>query len=505
MSESRRIRIIDLFAGPGGLGEGFSRVAGKLSFEIALSIEMERHAHRTLQLRAAYRLLREQNRLDEYYAYIRGEITEKAFRDTPWVQDAFEVAEDEAIRLELGPESREFALGRIKSALGSTGNWVLIGGPPCQAYSLVGRARNTNSEDFHLDTRHFLYREYLEVLETFQPAVFVMENVKGLLSANTTGRNMFQAIRRDLTGAGGPGNYRIFSVVTSGNNPEPRDFVVRSEDYGVPQARHRVILLGVRSDIHRKAGDPAVLMPAERRVSVSDMLGGMPVLRSRLSREDSQEDWIRTLHRTVERLRELQDNGDYADILTGMEDALVAVDSREELASGQQFLQAQAGTIDSPDLARFMEDPRIGGVLQHETRSHMPSDIKRYLFISTWAQRRGHSPRVQELPGFLRPRHANISRRSVPFADRFRTQLASEPANTIVAHMSKDGHAFIHYDPAQARSLTVREAARLQTFPDNYFFQGPRTTQYTQVGNAVPPYLAFQIAGIVADLLDKAA
>jgi DNA (cytosine-5)-methyltransferase 1 len=115
----------------------------------------------------------------------------------------------------------------------------------------------------------------------------------------------------------------------------------------------------------------------------------------------------------------------------------------------------------------------------------------------------GQAIKVNDLPSQLLPRHNNIGRHDTPFSDRFRVQHADAPSTTIVSHISKDGHYYIHFDAAQMRSLTVREAARLQTFPDNYFFRGNRTQQYHQVGNAVPPFLAKQLAGVVAALLKR--
>ena len=136
----------------------------------------------------------------------------------------------------------------------------------------------------------------------------------------------------------------------------------------------------------------------------------------------------------------------------------------------------------------------------------MAEDLHRYIFVSAFGKVFGRSPTLSDFPEELLPEHENVKgedRDLKKFADRFRVQLAEGPAKTITCHISKDGHANIHPDPAQLRALTVREAARIQTFPDNYFFEGSRTEQYTQVGNAVPPYLAHQIAAIVAELFDQ--
>ena len=122
----------------------------------------------------------------------------------------------------------------------------------------------------------------------------------------------------------------------------------------------------------------------------------------------------------------------------------------------------------------------------------MDLDVSRYAFVSSFGIQIGRSPRLADFPDYLLPNHKNV--KSNKFVDRFKVQLKNKPATTITSHISKDGHYFIHYDPSQCRSLTVREAARAQTFPDNYFFEGNRTQQYIQVGNAVPPFLSFLIA-----------
>lgn len=159
-------------------------------------------------------------------------------------------------------------------------------------------------------------------------------------------------------------------------------------------------------------------------------------------------------------------------------------------------------------LREWYLDRRVGGVLQHESRSHMASDLHRYMFAACFAKEHGVAPRLRQFPPRLLPDHENAKEvdgeEAVPFADRFRVQLGDQPAATIVAHIAKDGHYYIHPDPSQCRSLTVREAARLQTFPDNYFFEGNRTEQFTQIGNAVPPLLARKLGQVVSDLLKAA-
>lgn len=154
----------------------------------------------------------------------------------------------------------------------------------------------------------------------------------------------------------------------------------------------------------------------------------------------------------------------------------------------------------------WYSDSRLGGICNHESRSHMTDDLWRYFFCACFAAYHGDvSPKLKDFPAGLLPAHRNVDAavRNQKFNDRFRVQVASRPATTITSHIAKDGHYFIHYDPRQYRSLTVREAARIQTFPDNYFFEGSRTAQYSQAGNAVPPLLVLQIAGIVSSVLES--
>jgi DNA (cytosine-5)-methyltransferase 1 len=155
----------------------------------------------------------------------------------------------------------------------------------------------------------------------------------------------------------------------------------------------------------------------------------------------------------------------------------------------------------------WYRDRPLALLANHVSREHMPSDLVRYLFVAAFGEVTGSSPKLHDFPACLLPQHRNVDPLqpwNAIFKDRFRVQVEDHHSMTVTSHIAKDGHAFIHYAPEQCRSLTVREAARLQTFPDSYVFLGNRTSQYTQVGNAVPPYLAYQIAEIVANVLQRA-
>jgi len=187
-----------------------------------------------------------------------------------------------------------------------------------------------------------------------------------------------------------------------------------------------------------------------------------------------------------------------------MDIALRALSSRTLDVGALRVVRAENdGQTGVAPLDAWYRDGKLECWLNHDARGHMPSDLRRYVFAATYAQAHKTSPKghLQFSLSGLAPAHKNWE--SGKFSDRFRVQLEEQPATTITSHLSKDGHYFIHYDPSQCRSLTVREAARLQTFPDNYFFEGNRSQQFQQVGNAVPPLLANKIAAIVFDLVSK--
>jgi DNA (cytosine-5)-methyltransferase 1 len=507
----KTIPIIDIFAGPGGLGEGFSSFAKdeKPLFGIKLSIEMDEFAHKTLELRAFYRQFPVEQIPTSYYQYLRGEIKkDELFQEFPL---QFSNAQKEAWLTELGKTDRASVRSRIAEALDGEPNWVLIGGPPCQAYSLAGRSRmrNVNPWKYARDHRHKLYREYLQILADHQPPVFVMENVKGLLSSQRTKtikENTFNLILADLRnpsnaiyGTNSSLSYKLFSI--SHENPEkledikPENFVVHSEEYGIPQARHRIIILGIRSELGNV--DPQILPKAENAVSINAVIDDLPKLRSGLSKEDDSAEKWRNAIREIEKAQWVRSN--YLGLGDVAKSALLGIGT--DLNRGGRFTPER--TVPKKH-SEWYVDEQLNGICNHETRSHIREDLHRYFFAAVFAREKGRSPTLNDFPKELLPKHENVKHalKDFKFNDRFRVQISGKPSTTIVSHISKDGHYYIHYDPSQCRSLTVREAARLQTFPDNYFFEGNRTQQYHQVGNAVPPLLANKIAEIVYNVLE---
>ncbi|MHB8267468.1 DNA cytosine methyltransferase [Bradyrhizobium sp.] len=514
--------IVDLFAGPGGLAEGFSSIrtqGGGRPFFVALSVEKEASAYKTLLMRSFLRQF-ENGFPPEYYHFLNGDTDEPN-----WITsfpEEWNAALKETLNLELGSKDAAAEIDRRIDQIKKThnGNTLLIGGPPCQAYSLVGRARNRGIAGYKAsaDPRHFLYKEYIRILDRLRPAVFVMENVKGMLSSSVGGEGVFDLVLKDLA-AVGRGAYTLVPLSPRSNSSPQRkalqrpssDFVVRSEELGLPQARHRVIIVGIRKDITDQFNEnyfiKGLLRKSSTRVTVRNVLLGLPKLRSGVSgMEDSADTWRTEVVKKICVIAKLSPDMSKEQLRAFRRYAQSAA---KKLGHGRKKLgrigaaRSQLPATCPSALRDWLSDAKIRKVPNNETRGHMPSDLGRYFFSALYGKVTGTSPKAGDYPRALAPDHRNWG--SGKFADRFRVQLWNEPATTITSHISKDGHYFIHPDPFQCRSLTVREAARLQTFPDNYLFKGNRTEQYVQVGNAVPPFLARKIAAALHKVLEQAS
>lgn len=494
------IPIIDLFAGPGGLGEGFASLRdgdGAPIFQSILSIERDAQAHETLRLRSYLRKILDTDGKvpDVYVRYMQRHDAAMfdeliSYRPKLWKASGMEalqaeLKEGDDTYVRIGIERLEKWRKRY-----GTGPLVIIGGPPCQAYSLAGRSRRAHDATFEEDEKHTLYKCYLSFIKALRPDVFVMENVKGLLSATHNGQRMFSRIVNDMRAAG----YEIRSLVVK-NPKNPQDYVVRAERYGVPQARHRVILLGVRADLSLTTG----VLAEKPEVNLGQALTGMPKIRSTFSRRSKEEGllgWEAYIDAAAERILRAEEGEELAPAL-----------DRVRSSRFPQNNEARCVTVDRGPYDRWYRS-RLDGrnvLTNHVARSHLALDLDRYLFCAAYAEVKGVSPHLGDFPRRLLPNHRNVQgaeKGQFKFSDRFRVQVVNRPSTTITSHIAKDGHYYIHPDPVQCRSLTVREAARLQTFPDDYLFEGNRTAQYTQVGNAVPPLLAQQIAKVVATSLE---
>lgn len=511
-------QVIDLFAGPGGLAEGFSsvRTGRHQPFEIALSVEKEASAHSTLRLRAFLRQF--PGALpSEYLDFLAGKS-----KQPDWAKlypDQWTAADAHALKLELGTETAAEALAPVLAELAEK-DTIVIGGPPCQAYSVVGRVRNKSNQGYEArdDARHFLYREYIRILKAVRPVAFVMENVKGLLTSRVDGVRILDLVLADLRAAGGaPDSYRLVAL-----SPPPgsdlfedgpavgEDFVIRSERHGVPQARHRMIIVGVRADHAEALGVHAgeSLMPVQARsgVSVEQVLSGLPALRSGLTGTTDFQAWRDAVVDGMDTVISAIEDSDNADVRAISTEATRL---RDAFWMRCPVLPRSAVTGEGPgsdcpaDLAAWLKGKAGGRIANHASRAHMASDLARYFFAAVYGAVHGVSPKAPAFPAALAPEHRNWD--TGHFRDRFRVQVEGRPSTTITSHISKDGHYFIHPDPLQCRALTVREAARLQTFPDDYIFLGNRTEQYVQVGNAVPPFLALKIGMALHALLGGTA
>lgn len=468
---SNPITVIDIFAGPGGLGEGFSRFPysklGDQPFKISLSIEKDERAHATLKLRSFFRQFPPDRVPAEYYRSLQdlsrpiADRIEELFHKHPAQSKA---AAAEAICAELGNPKYQPAIDKsVSNAVKKQKHWVLLGGPPCQAYSLVGRSRNVGNKDYRPqdDARTYLYREYLRIVADHLPSIFVMENVKGLLSATAKNELIFEQIVRDLQNPRGAigstvskrrgvkTTYRLFSVTSRELFAGTRldDFVVKMECYGVPQARHRLIILGVREDI--EVNRLPIALNSSATTTVDDVLADLPRLRSGLSKQsDSLMHWhdhLRGIHSAAWFKGLGPERADIKrEICGAIKQALM-----ESLTRGADF--TDSSTFFPMALRDWFCDERMTGVLNHETRSHIGQDIERYLFAACFVKARSYSPVLQDFPSALLPQHKNVNRalNGSLFADRFRVQVLDRPSTTVTCHISKDGHYYIHPDPSQ--------------------------------------------------------
>lgn len=407
---------LDLFAGAGGLSEGFTRAG----YDPVAHIEMDTAACYTLKTRASYHWLKRENKLDIYSRYLNGEITREDFyKNIP------QSIIDTVLNYEISNDTLPKIFSEVDKLLNGKRLDLIIGGPPCQAYSLAGRSRSETK--MVGDKRNYLYKHYAEFLKRYRPKYFVFENVLGLLSAkDEDGTLHFENMQSLFKEYGYSIEYRQLNA----------------KDYGVLQNRKRIILIG-------KLGEG--------------------------------------------------EHAFYPDIAKVIDSYKVG-----ELFCDLPSIQAGGGVITPVATKKYRgKYLTIAGIKEydtepvtfHQARPNTEQDLEIYrIVVKTWNK---DKKRVSytDLPERLRT-HNNTK----CFLDRFKVVAGNLTcAQTVVAHICRDGHYYIHPDIKQNRSLTPREAARIQTFPDNYYFESTsgkpsRTLAYKQIGNAVPVLLAYKIA-----------
>ena len=418
------MKYIDLFAGAGGLSEGFMRAG----FEAVAHIEMNPDAVNTIKTRLCYYYLKRCNMLDLYNKYLKGAISRSELYE--YVPSSIIKT---ALNYAMSEENLEEIFGHVDSLMIEQRTEevdIIVGGPPCQAYSLAGQskqrrdAKNRSEEDISDDERKYLYRLYCNFLRRYNPKMFVFENVPGLLSSD--GGRHYESILTHLT--------------ESGYTVEAR--TLNSKNFGVMQNRKRIIIIGWRIDLQLRY--PEIM-------------------------EIPQDQVLATLFQDLPSLQ----SGDTASQYTNIPMSEYVRDKGFRVAD-----DVFTWHIARPNIDRDREIYRIAASMWRDGQRRL---------------------KYQDLPAHLRT-HKNTK----DFTDRYKVVPSDMTfSHTVLAHISKDGHYYIHPDVEQARSLTVREAARIQSFPDSYFFEGSRTSAFTQIGNAVPPLMAEQIAIGIRNILKE--
>lgn len=413
--EYTKLRFIDLFAGAGGLSEGFIRQG----FEPIAHVEMKKEACDTLKTRTAFHYLKKENKQEFYYDYLKGKITREEFWDKV-PKHLIESVINREISENTIPEIFEI----IDKELDNKKVDLIIGGPPCQAYSVAGRARDPKG--MKDDPRNYLYKYYVEFLKKYQPKMFVFENVPGILSANNGKflEKIFEAVREI--------GYEL--------KTPPKKFL-NAKDFNVLQDRKRVIIIGWKKEFDFN-------------------------------------------------YPEFEEKDPQCKIL-------------KDLFSDLNKMQNGEGTLGiskySTPPTNYLETSKIRNGLdfttQHICRPNNQNDLEIYkIAVEEW--NKGKRLNYADLPPRL-IKHTNTN----SFTNRFQVVNGSGISHTVVAHIAMDGHYYIHPDIKQNRSISVREAARIQTFPDDYFFEGSRTAAYKQIGNAVPVLMGEGIAKKIKEML----
>ncbi|MDO9154621.1 MAG: DNA cytosine methyltransferase [Paludibacter sp.] len=406
-SEDKKVRFIDLFAGAGGLSEGFIRAG----FEPIAHIEMNTFACETLKTRMAYHHLAKNNQSGIYTDYLKGIVNRDAF----WASVPDKVIKS-VINREISEESIDELFKLTDQLKEDQSVDLIVGGPPCQAYSIVGRARDP--QNMQSDPRNFLYKYYLRFIDRYKPKMFVFENVPGILSAKN-GDHL-----KDI----------IIGIKEIGYEVEFRTLL--ASEYGVLQNRSRVIIVGWHrgSNLHY----PNIQKEENPFKILSDLFSDLPI-------RNHGEGELTTPVRYTQPINEYL--------------------KYSKIRNGLDF------------------------TTQHIARPHNPTDLEIYRqAIEQWIskrQRLDYSKLAPELQN-----HKNTD----SFLNRFQVVDPMGFCHTVVAHIAMDGHYYIYPSLEQIRSITIREAARIQSFPDDYFFEGSRTAAFKQIGNAVPVLLAEKIA-----------
>jgi DNA (cytosine-5)-methyltransferase 1 len=422
----RELNFIDLFAGAGGLSEGFIRAG----YNPLAHIEMDKNACDTLRTRAAFHHLQDNGMLFLYENYLNNK-QEKEDGSKLWTKVPDAVT-NTVIQATIGEGTISDIFSKVDELIGSKHVDVIIGGPPCQAYSVVGRARMGKAvED---DPRNELYKYYVRFLERYKPTMFVFENVMGIRTAKNG--EPFKDLRRLVEKIG----YKM------------EDRVQLASEHGVLQNRHRVIIVGWKDTCLYPFHYPELVKEVNPYKIFNDLFSDLP----------------------------------------------------ERKAGDGELCHPVKYTKPLADM-KYLRESRIRGTFdyttQHIARPQNTNDREIYkMAIDLWHTKRQRLD-YSTIPISLQ-RHKNRE----SFLNRFQVVDPDGCCHTIVAHIAMDGHYYIYptENPTvdNVRSITVREAARVQSFPDDYYFEGSRTSAFKQIGNAVPVVLAERIASKMKEQLD---